>query len=85
MSEMLCLRFPKEYPLLDTPVKKYLKSVAFKAPRTASEGASFIHLAKTLRSSLLDDPGYPAKNLAELDTVIWLVFGKRNTKHGTAA
>jgi hypothetical protein len=78
LSEMLCLRFPEEYPVLDKPVKDYLKAVEFKAPRGASEGARFIHLAKTLRSSLLDDPDHPAKNLAELDTVIWLAFGKKN-------
>jgi hypothetical protein len=73
-SEMLCLRFPGSYPVLNEPVWLFLKDVAFSAPRGASEGARYIYLAKTLRASLLDNPSYPAKNLAELDTVIWLKY-----------
>jgi hypothetical protein len=76
LSEMLCLEFPREYPVLNSPVKKYLKGNKFKAPRGASEGARYIDLAKKLRISLLQNPGYPAKNLAELDTVIWFASRK---------
>jgi hypothetical protein len=78
LSEMLCLRFPEEYPVLNQPVQDYLKAVKYKAPRGASEGSRFLFLAKTLRSSLLQNPDHPAKNLAELDTVIWLAYGKKN-------
>jgi hypothetical protein len=78
LSEMLCLRFPEAYPVLNQPVQDYLKAVKFKAPRGASEGARFIDLAKKLRSSLFQNPHHPAKNLAELDTVIWLAYGKKN-------
>ena len=78
LSEMLCLRFPKEYPVLNQPVQDYLKAVKYKAPRGASEGARFFFLAQTLRSSLLQNPDHPAKDLAELDTVIWLAYGKKN-------
>ena len=78
LSEMLCLRFPDDYPVLNKPVWKYLKAVRYKAPRNSSEGANFIFLAKALRSSLLQNLGHPAKNLAELDTVIWLAYGKKN-------
>jgi HKD family nuclease len=77
LSEMLCLMFPPEYPLLDEPVQKYLKAINFRAPRGASEGAKYVDLAKKLRFSLLQNPDYPAKNLAELDVVIWLKYGKR--------
>ena len=77
LSEMLCLRFPELYPVLNQPVQNYLRAVQFQAPRGASEGSCFIHLAKTLRSSLRQNPGHPTKNLAELDTVIWLVYGKK--------
>jgi len=80
LSEMLCLRFPEEYPVLNQPVQAYLRAVEFKAPRLASEGARFIDLAKKLRFSLLNDPDHPAKNLAELDTVIWLAYGKKNNR-----
>jgi hypothetical protein len=44
------------------------------------EGARFIDLAKKLRFWLLNDPDHPAKNLAELDTVIWLAYGKKNDR-----
>jgi hypothetical protein len=78
LSEMLCLRFPEEYPVLNQPVQDYLRAAKYKAPRGASEGARFIFLSKTLRASLLNNPGHPAKNLAELDTVIWLAHGKKD-------
>lgn len=77
LSEMLCLRFPEEYPVLNQPVQDYLRAVKYRAPRLASEGARFIFLSKTLRSSLRSNPDHPAKNLAELDTVIWLEYGKK--------
>ena len=75
---MLCLRFPSEYPVLAKPVWEYLKAMKYKAPGNSSEGAIFIFLAKALRASLLHNPNHPAKNLAELDTVIWLAYGKEN-------
>lgn len=67
LSEMLCLMFPNDYPLLDDPVQRYLEEVQFKAPHGASEGVRFLDLAKKLRFSLLQNPDHPAKNLAELD------------------
>jgi HKD family nuclease len=76
LSEMLCLEYPGQYPVLNKPVYDYLAAVKFKAPRGASEGARYIDLARKLRFSLLQNPKHPAKNLAELDTVIWLAFGK---------
>jgi len=72
LSELLCLEFPEKYPLLNEPVQDYLRAVRFKAPRGSSEGARYVDLAKKLRYSLLHNPDHPAKNLAELDTVIWL-------------
>jgi hypothetical protein len=77
---MLSLRFPNEYPVLNDPVWKYLTAIKYHAPRGASEGAQFIFLAKTLRATLLQNPDHPAKNLAELDTVIWLEYGKKKEK-----
>jgi hypothetical protein len=38
LSEMLCLRFPEAYPVLNEPVWEYLKDVKYQAPRKASEG-----------------------------------------------
>ena len=77
LSEMLCLAFPNDYPVLNKPVKDYLKAIKFSAPRGATEGGKYLDLAKKLRSSLLQNPKHPAKNIAELDTVIWRVYGKQ--------
>lgn len=77
LSEMLCLYFPERYPVLNDPIRTYLRHVKFKAPRGASEGARYVDLATKLRRSLIRNPDHPAKNLAELDTVIWAAFGKR--------
>jgi len=78
---MLCLRFPEQYPVLNKPVKDYLLHVEFKPPRGASEGVLYVDLARKLRSSLIANPSHPAKNLAELDTVIWLAYGKKHHEY----
>ena len=74
LSEMLCLQFPELYPVVNQPVKDYLSDVGYRAPRGASEGARYIDLAQRLRLSLQKNPKHPAKNIAELDTVIWLKY-----------
>lgn len=71
-SEMLCQFFPSEFPVLDGPVKEWLKQTNFAAPRGASEGARYVDLAVKLRAALLQSKYRQAKNLAELDVVIWL-------------
>ena len=76
LSEMLCLFFPDAYPVLNNPVWKYMRAIDYHAPRGASEGVKYIYLARMLRYSLLQNPKHPAKDLAELDTVIWLEYGK---------
>ena len=70
-SEMLCLYFPDRYPLLNKPVEKYLKEIKFRPAYGASEGAKYLDLAQKLRVCLARNKSYPARNLAELDTVIW--------------
>ena len=74
LSEMLCLTFPDAYPVLDKPVLRYLKDARFRGPRGASEGVRYLHLARALRASLRQNPAHPARNLAELDAVIWLAY-----------
>ena len=71
-SEMLCQFFPTEFPVLDGPVKEWLKQTNFAAPHGASEGAKYVDLAVKLRSALRQSKDSQAKNLAELDVVIWL-------------
>jgi HKD family nuclease len=75
LSELLCLNFPSEYPILNQPVRKYIRAAKLGAPRGANEGERYVDLAEKLRLALRQNPKHPAKNLAELDTVIWLVFG----------
>lgn len=75
-SEILCLTFPDKYPVLNMPVHSYIADIGFRAPKGASEGAVYLDLAKKLRASLIQNPKHPAKNLAELDTVIWLKYGE---------
>jgi hypothetical protein len=74
LSEMLCLSFPQYFPVMNKPVKSYLRHIKFRPPSGASEGAIYLDLAQKLRLSLRQRPDYPAKNLAELDAVIWQRF-----------
>ena len=75
LSEMLCLRFQEIFPIINRPVKKYLEDVGFEPSSRLSEGDRYMCRAQTLRvalrQELWQDPTYPAKNLAELDAVIW--------------
>lgn len=71
MSEMLCHFLPDIYPLYNRPVKNWLKHIKYRPPRGASDGVKYIDLTGKLRSALIENKSYPAKNLAELDGVIW--------------
>jgi hypothetical protein len=70
LSEFPCLFFPTEYPVLNKPVALYVRPYV-KAPRGSTEGAKYLHLALSLRAALRDSPQYPAKDLLELDGLIW--------------
>ncbi|MBB5722891.1 hypothetical protein FHS72_002527 [Loktanella ponticola] len=74
LSEMLCLEFPKLYPVLNRPVQNYLSDEKFSGSPGMSEGARYLDLALKLRLSLDQNPKHPANNIAELDTVIWLAY-----------
>lgn len=74
LSEMLCLEFPELYPVLNKPVQRYLSDEKFCGSPGMSEGAIYLDLALRLRLSLDQNPQHPAKNIAELDTVIWLAY-----------
>lgn len=71
-SEMLCQFFPKLYFVWDFPIRKWSQSTNFSPPSRATEGVRYYDLAIKLRRALSHSKGYPAKNLAELDAVIWL-------------
>jgi HKD family nuclease len=72
LSEMLCLRFPELFPVLNDPIKQYLTKIRLRPPSNASQGAVYLDLALKMRIALAQNPSHFAKNLAELDTVIWL-------------
>jgi hypothetical protein len=78
LSEMLCLRFPDLYPVKNEPVKEFLAAIKFKGPRGAPEGVAYVDLAQRLRMTLRANPKHPAKNIAELDAVLWLAYGKHS-------
>jgi hypothetical protein len=70
LSELLCHFFPADFPVADEPVTTYTRPY-IKAPYGSSEGARYLLLAISLRSALASNPQYPAKDLLELDGLIW--------------
>ncbi|MBV5339776.1 MAG: phospholipase D family protein [Deltaproteobacteria bacterium] len=71
LSEMLCHYFPDRYPLLNAPVKDWLVFNKYAPPKDSSEGAKYIDLAIKMRQVITDGTAHGAKNLPELDNVIW--------------
>lgn len=69
-SEMLCHFFPEQYPILNGPVKEWLRHNKWSGRRGASEGQAYVLLAKQLRVALRQRPA-GARTLAELDLAIW--------------
>jgi hypothetical protein len=70
LSELLCLFFPAEYLALNKPVASYVRPYV-KASYGSTEGAKYLHLALSLRAALRENPRYAAKDLLELDGLIW--------------
>lgn len=72
LTEMLCHLFPSQYPLWNTPVVTLLRNMdVWRFHRTLSVGENYINLSIILRNALEENQDYPARNLAELDHVIW--------------
>lgn len=70
-SEMLCQFFPNFYHVANNPIKGWLRASGLVRPRGLSEGDKYIYAARHLRTALRRTKGYPAKNLAELDALLW--------------
>lgn len=70
-SEMLCQFFPDRYHVLNDPIRQWLQGTNADTVRGASQGANYIRSARLLRVALSRAKTYPAKNLAQLDAVIW--------------
>jgi hypothetical protein len=74
-SEMLCHFLPDRYPLKNGPVQRWLKEIHYRGTRGLTPGQRYVELAGQLRAAVVSNPG-GARNLAELDTVIWLQTAK---------
>ena len=77
LSEMLCLRYPDLYPILNAPIEDFKKANGFRAARGSTEGSRYLALAAWLRATIAKQPRYPARDLAELDTLLWAVYGRK--------
>lgn len=74
-SELLCYLFPKRYPILDEPVRKWRSAVGFDKGVGGTEGERYLRLARAMRAALQADGPRELglENLAELDTLIWFL------------
>lgn len=72
-SEMLCHFFPGAqdgYPLKNAPVRDFLKQNQYRGTPGLTPGQRYAELARQLRAAVTARPK-GARDLAELDTVIW--------------
>lgn len=70
LSEMLCHYFPDLYPVLNGPVLEWLRANRLSAVSGGTDGRKYIEMSRTLRKVAATKPS-GARNLAELDSVIW--------------
>jgi len=79
LTEMLCHFFPTKYPLLNQPVKDWLKIKNYSAQRGSTEGSKYIELARKMRVTIKQNP--EISTLAELDAVIWRIMDDRKQRN----
>lgn len=70
LSEMLCHYLPRQYPVLNGPIREWLAANRWRARRGSTEGQRYTQLAQQLRLALRSKPA-GATTLAELDAAIW--------------
>lgn len=78
-SEMLCQFFPDKYPVLNEPVRTWIKEKKWALDRGGTEGRKYIDLARRLRSVVRQNSNY-VKNLAQVDTLIWRICPPKKKK-----
>jgi hypothetical protein len=81
-SEMLCHFFPGAqdgYPLKNAPVRHFLKQNHYRGTPGLTAGQRYAELGRQLRAAVAAKPK-GARNLAELDTVIWAQFQNSQRK-----
>lgn len=79
LSEMLCQFIPDKYPVLNEPVRTWIKKKKWALDRGGTEGRKYIDLARRLRSVVRQNSNY-VKNLAEVDTLIWRICPPKKKK-----
>jgi hypothetical protein len=72
-TEMLCHFYPSRFPVLNSPIDEWLKLNKRRGEKGASEGSSYIGIAKQVRECLqsAEIKSLGIRDLAELDAVIW--------------
>lgn len=78
-SEMLCQFFPDKYPVLNDPVRIWIKKKKWSLDRGGTEGQKYIDLARRLRSVVRQNSNY-VKDLAGIDTLIWRICPPKKKK-----
>lgn len=80
LSEFLCEFFPESYWIDDAPIRRYLDTISYALRDNTLEtvkgrdGDRYVTISHVLRDALRQSPGYIAKNLTELDLVIWYYY-----------
>jgi len=68
LTELLCMYYPKHYPIINKPVQLWIKENKYGSPHGSSEGAKYLDMAVKMRSTLAHSG---VANLIELDLLIW--------------
>jgi HKD family nuclease len=84
LSEMLCHFFPDKYPVINGPVRLWIKKMNYHAPHGASAGSKFLDLAQQMRETVSQgstrSKNIRVRNLAELDIIVWVKYEKAYRK-----
>lgn len=80
LSEMLCQFQPDRYPVLNNPVKEWLKARGIRKTRGMSVGQYYVEVARRLRvavaQSRTSNRATTPQDLAEADHLIWIDASK---------
>jgi hypothetical protein len=71
LTEMICHFYPSSYPVLDRPVRVWLRHIGYRPQRGATEGSKYLDLSRKMRVAKDHTP--EISTLAELDVVIWKI------------
>lgn len=85
LSELLCYRFPNEYPIYNTPSKKALFSLDLiaspKYDGSGQEYSSYVQVMKSLLTTLHQDQNFHSADFCTLETFLLAVNGALSQKN----